>query len=467
MKNISIWKSNIEKKKYPKLEKNETVDVLIIGGGMTGISTLYHLNNSNLKVILVDQNEIGMSVTASSTGKLTFLQNDLIDKIRKSVGDKESLLYLESQMYAIKMIVDIVNKEKIECDLEKTDSYLYTNKENEIEKIKNFQEFLNNNKINTIETENEFAQSKYMIKVSNTYTFHPVKFLLGLLKNNKYPIYENTSIQKIEKEGKYYICYTNKNKIKAKWVVVASHYPYFIIPFLFPIKASLEKSYISASKKDTKPISLISYSNPFISIRNYQDYLIYLSNSHPSNKDICDKDHFNELLKKLNDLSLNPEYLWSNIDVMTNDGLPYIGKIKDNMLIGTGYNTWGLASGFLAGSILSDIIQNKKNKYSNIFSPKRINLKKFEGYFSNTIKSISGFINGYLYKSDKVIYRKIKGKKVLIHNDIKVLKKCPHVGCSLIFNEIEKTWDCPCHGSRFNIEGKVISGPANKNISFK
>jgi glycine/D-amino acid oxidase-like deaminating enzyme len=286
-----------------------------------------------------------------------------------------------------------------------------------------------------------------MINVSNTYIFNPLKFINGLLKDNKFPIYENTSVKKIRKYRDYYYCYTNSNRIKTKYVILATHYPYFLKPFLFPFKVSLEKSYLSASIYNIKPFSLISYSNPFISIRTYKDYLIYLSNSHSINKDVCDKDNFNELLKKVGDLGLSVDYLWSNIDILTSDGLPLIGTLKDNILIGTGYNTWGLTNGFLAGRLLSDIILNKDNSYINLFSPSRKNRNKMSSYISNTYKNVDGFIKGYIKSSSKYI--------------------CPHLKCKLIYNELEETYDCPCHGSRFNKDGKCINGPSNKDIDIK
>ena len=446
MKNISIWKDTVIGKGYPKLDEDKSVDVLIIGGGITGVSTLYHLKKSNLNVMLVEQNKVGQSITGSSTGKLSYLQNDLIDKIRNSFNDLTATKYIKAERDAIDMIVKVINKEKISCDLERVESYLYTNKEKEISKIKDLEKFLKKSSIEVEHGEVDLVKSKYMIKVKDTYIFHPLKFIYGLLSKNKYLIYEDTSIIKIDECDDYYICYTKDNKIKAKWVIIASHYPYFNIPFLFPIKCSLEKSYISACKYDVKPLSLISYSNPFISIRNYKDYLIYLSNSHRVNTDTCDKKHYEELMKKLSDLKIKPDYLWSNIDIMTNDGLPYIGILKGNMLIGTGYNTWGLASGFLAGKILSDIVQGKNNRYINLFDPRRNNASKFVGVVGNTIKNIEGYIRGYANTSHKT---------------------CPHLGCKLIYNEIEDTFDCPCHGSRFDNSGKCISGPANKNIDIK
>ncbi len=448
MKNISIW-NDIERKKYPILNENKNVDILIIGGGITGINALYNLKNTNLNVILVEQNEIASSVTSRSTGKLSYLQNDLIDKIRKKCGDKIASKYLQSQKEAIEKIVNVIKKEKINCDLEKVDSYLYTNNDFEINKLQNLRNFLEKNCIKTYNAKNNLVESKYMLKVNNTYMFNPVKYTLNLASkcNN---IYENTSIKKIEEHGDYYMCYTDNYIIKAKWVILASHYPYFTLPYLFPFKNSLEKSYLSASNYNGNKISLISYSNPFISIRTYKDKLIYLSNSHSIEVNTCDRKNFNELNKKLNDLKLKPNYLWSNIDIITNDGLPYIGRLKNNILISTGYNTWGLSTSFLSSEILKDIITNKKNSYVKLFDPNRQTICNFKDTFQNTIKNITGFIKGLTNINEK--------------EDKSVSKICPHLGCKLIYNEVEDTWDCPCHGSRFNKEGNVISGPANKNI---
>lgn len=447
MKNISIW-SDIKTSNYKSLDKDIDVDILIIGGGMTGVSSLYHLRNCGLKIALVEQNKIGMGVTSKSTGKLCYLQNDLIDKIRTFYSDKIASIYLNSQIETINNMIKVINDEKIDCNLEKTDAYLYTNNDKEIKKIKDLEKFLIKNNINIDYDNVNLVKSKYMIKVDDTYLIHPVKFINGLLKNNQFPIYENTSIKKIEYKKNNYICLTEKNKIKAKKIILASHYPYFLIPFFFPLKVSLEKSYLSASKLTLKPISLISYKKPFISIRNYQDNIIYLSNSHSLNNHICSKDQFNELLKKLNDLNLNPEYLWSNIDIMTSDGMPYIGKLKKDVYIGTGYNTWGLTNGFLAGQILADLVLSKENKYQYLFEPKRRNIKHLPFYLSNIYKNISSFLKSYTSsKQSKYI--------------------CPHLGCKLIYNEQEKTYDCSCHGSRFDQKGKCISAPANKDIKKK
>lgn len=441
MNNKSIWEE-FNGESFEKLDKDINVDVLIIGGGITGISTLYHLKDSNLKLALVEQNKIGRSLTGKSTGKLSFLQNDLIDKIRKKYDDKVASLYLSSQIDAINKIVETVKKEKIDCDLKKVSSFLYTNKKDEISKLKNLEIFLKHNNIKINHEKNGLIKSRYEFNVIDTYIIHPVKFVYNLAKKIDMPIYENTSIKKIIKEEDYYICYVNKYKIKAKYVVLASHFPYFTIPYFFPLKCDFEKSYLSASLKKTNPISLISYSYPFVSIRTYKNKLIYLSNSDLLYKNTCDKQNFNELVKNLKKMNLKPTNLWSNTDILTNDGLPIIGVLKDNILIATGYNTWGLTNGFLSGNMIKDIILKNENKYIKLFNPHRENLNNL----SNAVKNIKGYTKGLVNGTNY---------------------KCPHLGCKLIYNKVEQTFDCPCHASRFDIEGKCISAPSNKNINIK
>lgn len=472
MKNYSIWKEGIELSNYKRLDKDIEIDVLIIGGGMTGINTFYHLRESSLKVALVEQNKIGLGVTVNSTGKLTYLQQDLYEKIGKAINKDVASRYLVSQREAISLGVDIINKEGIECNLLEAPSYVYANDEDESKKLDELKSFLEDNGIRVIEGNSDLIEYKAMIGVEDTYIFHPLKYINGLVsKLNKTNIYEDTSIQKIEVEKGEYVCFTDKNcKIRTKWVVIASHYPYFNLPFLFPMKGSLEKSYISASKYMKDNISLIKYSKPIISIRSYLDYLIYLSNSHDNNSKVDDKKHYVELKKKLDDLGLEPEFLWSNIDIMTNDGLPYIGEIKERLLLGTGYNTWGMTNGILAGKILSDIILENDNKYIDLFYPKRINKGVVGGVILDGIKNVDGYINGYFNGNKNIRYEDVDGREIAIYKDEngthKVYTKCPHMGCYLVFNEVEKTWDCPCHASRFDIDGKCISGPSNENISY-
>ena len=471
MKNYSIWKDYVDINSYRELNEDINVDVLIIGGGMTGISTLYHLEKSGFRVALVEQNKIGMGVTSNTTGKITYLQDRIYNELLNNFDFDIASLYLKSQIEARDLILSIIEKNNIDCDLEEAKSYVYTNKDEEIVNLKELKDFLNKNNIKVFEEDLKYVESKYMIGVNDTYLFHPLKFIKGMLdKISSNDVYENTSIKKIENENKKYVCYTENNKIIATWVVIASHYPYFNLPFLFPIKGSLEKSYVSASKKKIDNVSLISYYKPVVSLRKYKDYMIYLELTDNLVNNIEDGNNYKILEEKLKKYNVSPDYLWSNIDIMTNDSLPYVGEINHNMYLGTGYNTWGMTNGVLAGKVISDLILNKDNKYVELFNPKRVNLKMFgkgviDGYY-NAI----GFVKGYLTDDESVRYEKYDGKEIAIYKDDKgiehkVYTKCPHLGCRLNFNQKEKTWDCPCHASRFDLDGKCISGPSNDDIS--
>ena len=185
MKKISIWEDSIKLDSYNKLNHNIKTDILIIGGGITGISTMYYLEETKYKVTLVEQNKIGMATTSKSSGKLTYMQNDLLYKIKKIHGDKVLLDYINSQKDAIKMTKEIVKKLDIDCNLEKVSSEIFTNKDNEIPKLKEIEEFLINNNIKVSSSKNNIVNSKYIIKANDTYIYNPLKFINGLTSSKQ------------------------------------------------------------------------------------------------------------------------------------------------------------------------------------------------------------------------------------------------------------------------------------------
>lgn len=480
MKTYSIWSEEI-KNTQKKLDKDLNVDVLIIGGGMTGVNAAYQLINSNMSVCLVEKNVIGSGVTSRTTGKLTYLQEDIYSKLKCYHGELVSKMYLASQKDAILLAKSIMDKEKIDCNLEKVRSFIINNndkkflKENEI--LDNLDIKLN---YSTELPNGEKVKNSFY--VTDTYIFHPIKYLntlVSIIVKNGVLVYENTKILEIDKKDGFYFCKTNNNIIKCKYIVFALHYPYFLIPFLTPFKTKLEKSYIEAFNvdKDYK-YSSITITKPTVSTRYFSDknkhYQIYLTNSH----NLCIR---NDELKEFSELIKDePDYVWSNKDIITNDYLPFIGSINEdnNMLIGTGYNTWGMTNGILAGKIISDIILKKENKYISLFDPKRsLNMGKIINtpiiIGSNAYSFIkSKVIKNKSWYSNNVKFEKRNGKDIAIYVDEKnkehiVYNICPHLKCSLIFNEVERTWDCPCHGSRFDIDGKCIEGPSNYDISYK
>lgn len=459
MINRSLWSSTKIRNSYKKLNKDIKTDILIIGGGITGINILYKLKDKD--VCLVERNKIGNGVTLNTTGKLTYLQ-DNYDKIIDH-NEKSASIYLKSQIDSTKEIKKIINENNIKCDFEKTKSYLFVQNKKNIDKLKKVKNLLKKNNIKIEENDIPIVNSKYSISVDDTYLFNPIKYIDGLcdlIDKNK--IYENTNIIDIKYKNNKYICKTEQNKIIANKVILATHYPYFIYPYFFPLKCYLEKSYIISYKQKINNTSLISMDNPIISVRNYKDYIIRLEESHNICNKVDDNKHFEKLLKKVK----NPDYIWSNIDIVTNDYLPYIGYIKNNLIIATGYNTWGMTNSLLSGMIVKDLIDRKKNKYTKLFDPKRN--KNIIRMIEDASSTLKGYYEGITNKNSKVKYSKINGIDVIIYEDEDkkyiVKRKCPHAKCNLIFNEIEKTFDCPCHSSRFDLDGNVIKGPSKYNI---
>lgn len=478
MKNYSIWKEDINKITYPKVEKNINVDILIIGGGITGISTLYHLKDSGLKVALVEKNKIGMGVSSGTTGKLTFLQDLMLSKLENYHSYEIAKKYLRSQINAIYLVKSIIEKNNIECDLTKQTSYLFASKQDEINKIKYEKELLEKMGCKVKEELPSSVSSKYAIKVEDTYYFHPLKYIYELSKLCK-NIYEYSNVTELIKIKEGYKCICNNHEILANKVILTCHYPFFIKPFFFPIKGHLERSYLSASKtSNIKNESGINTLTSSTSYRYHDNYFIYLRNSHNIAFKYDVNKNFNNLLEELKILNLYPDYLWTNKDIITNDYLPYIGYIDDNLLIGTGYNTWGMTNGSLAGKVLSDLVLGKENEYQELFDPKRITastdlISISTDIFSSAKPYIDTKINkNKSFYSDNVLFTKKDGKNIAIYIDEFnkkhiVYNTCPHLKCSLIFNEIEKTWDCPCHASRFDIDGKCIEGPSSFDITYK
>ena len=255
--------------------------------------------------------------------------------------------------------------------------------------------------------------------------------------------------------------------IKTKYLVMASHYPYFLIPLGLPFKNYIETSYIGVKKSTNKKFSAISIDKPCISIRYYNNNLIYLNNSLKS-------ANIKDINKNFDYFKNNFDYIWSNNDLITNDYLPFIGRIENNLFLATGYNTWGMTNGVLAGYIIKDLILEKKNKYEELFNPTRgLNLHKLGRVFTDLYSNIKAFTksNKNNVNNKSVINKTIKGKKVLIYKDNNkeyiVLNRCPHLKCGIVFNETEKVWECLCHGSRFTLDGKCINGPSNFDITFK
>lgn len=468
-KNV-LWNRDYNIKKYENNNMSKDTDILIIGGGITGLTTSYFLKESNYKVTLIDKGKIGCGITFKTTGKVSYLQGDIYSKLNKLFNKKISKLYFNSQIDGIKIIKEIVSTNNIDCDLEKVLSIIFTLEDKNIKKINKEKDILKKFGVKVNDVKDN--RIKGGISVDDTYIFNPIKYINSLVKilEKKINIYENVLANDIKKVQDYYLVSTSSGVIKTKIIVVACHYPFFIIPSFIPLKTYVKREYVNACQLENKHFTAISIDNSLHSIRFYKDYIIYGSNKHKLTSKMDYKENYDESRKEfIKYFHKEPEYTWMNQDIVSNDMLPFIGEIDSNLFVATAFNGWGMTCGTISGKIISDLILHKKNKYKELFNPKRNN---FNLIFSSTIGSFS-YLKAYvvsLFKKNNPEYIKIQGINYGVYKDddgqkhyIKLI--CPHMKCHLVFNREAKTWDCPCHGSRFDIDGNLIEGPAKKNIN--
>lgn len=454
-----LW--DTKKYNYKSVNEDKECDVLIVGGGITGVSLAYYLKDYNEKVILIERNKIGGATTMRSTAKLTHLQQDIALKIYKSYGFYKSKEYIDAQVDATFEIVNIIKKNHIRCNLEKNTSFLYINSKKYVNKLRDLYELYD-----------KFGYKPYYYKipnvncylsfaVDNSYVFHPLLYINGLLsclKNSNVSIYEKTSmINYFKINNKFVVMLDNGYKITCKHLVFANHYLPFVFPYLLPFRNYLETSNVTVSKSNNLFYNAINLDKDDESIRFFKDYKINVSNS-----------------KKLSNNSIlyNKDFSWNNYDLMTFHGLPLIGRIRrdENIYIASGFNTWGMTNSNIAARIISSLIVNKENELCKVFNSRyKFSLYAFIRFIKYNIIQIVNYISSYFKRSDeaKIIY--VDGKRCGVYIDKSGKKHtvsitCPHMKCSLQFNNVKKTWDCPCHGSEFDVDGNLLRGPSVKCI---
>lgn len=472
MKNISIWMSDFPKEKNKSNNNlpNET-DILIIGAGITGLTTAHFLKNSNKRVTIIDKSKVGMGVTSKTTAKISYLQQTIYQTLEKKFNKNTAKKYLDSQIETINIIKNIVKDYNISCNLEKSNSILFTTNKSNIPKIRKEKELLEHWNIKT----KEITHPKVLegFEVTNTYTFNPLQYLEKIKKNieSKVEIYENVTAQNIKKENHQYQVETSNETINSKIVIIASHYPFFILPSLIPLKTYIKREYVNTIPIDNpKTCNAINIDKDLHSIRYYKNNLIYTSNSHKLTNNIDYQQNYKKSkydTKKY--FNANPEYSWMNQDIISHDNLPFIGAIEDNLYLATAYNAWGMTNGTIAAKVISDLILKHFSPYQELFNPKRNNLSLTVNSFLGTFSYLKVYIQALIQKNNPK-YIKIKGLRYAIYKDksgsdhiIKLV--CPHMKCNLVWNREEETWDCPCHGSRFDIDGNLLEGPAVKNLN--
>ena len=430
MKEKSIWIDSSDIEQYPSLNKDITTDVLVIGGGICGVLCAYDLKSRGIDCVVVEKDRIGKGITKNTTAFISAQHDTLYQDLIKEVGIKKAKEYLDLNLEAIERykklskLYDIDYKECNSSLYSMFDENIILKEKRALEQLGYQAKLIDNLPINEI----KIAKG---ISFYNQATINPLKCIKELAK--ELVIYENSEVIKLTNNE----AYLKDNKIKFNKVIIATHYPFKNVNGFYFTKLTQRRSYVVGFKYPSIEGTYCSVDEDGLYFRSYNDYLIVGGYDRNHKNECC--CNFSEEIKKIfNDVKI--DYIWSNQDCVSIDGIPYIGKhslMHPNWYVASGFNLWGFTWAMASSFILSDLIQGKKQY--ELTNPHRFYLKK--QLFTNIATSLKNIVN---FKTPR----------------------CKHLGCALKYNKIEKVWECPCHGSRYDRKGNLLNGPSKRGINL-
>lgn len=471
------------------------VDIAIIGGGITGVTTAFLLVKEGFKVALVDSGPLLNGTTGHTTAKIT-VQHDLIyNELVQHIGIEKAHLYYQSNMDALHFIKQIVNQYNIPCHFTEENAYLYGVTQQDKKKLeaewRAYQRLgINGELLSSLPIDVTVTSALLMKNQAHFHPIHYLNSLIDLFIKAGGQIYDNTTAIDIEGDKPTTVIMENGAKLQCHYAVVTSHFPFYDGLGFYFAKMHAERSYILAVKpKKSYPGGMyLSINKPTRSLRpaeiNGQSYILIGGESHKTGQGMNTMKHY-EVLKEFAQNIFGVKeipYRWSTQDLITIDKLPFVGPItanKPNILVATGYRKWGMTNGTSAALLIRDTIMEKDSPYKDVYTPSRFysdpSLKHFIMENSNVAAE---FIKGKINMTQRTLASIQKDEAAIVtvndqragafrddHNKLHIVDTtCKHLGCEVEWNESERTWDCPCHGSRYSIDGEVIEGPTTKPL---
>lgn len=433
---VSCWEAGADMPRFASLEEDTATDVLIIGGGLAGILTAYMLAEAGVDSLLVEADRIAGGVTKNTTAKLTSQHGLVYQKLIREFGREGAALYLRANEEALAAYRRLA--EGIDCAFEEKTNYIYTlgsdkkvRKELAALKSLGFPAWREDKLPLPFEVSGAVA-------FPHQAQFHPLRFATVVSRGLN--IRENTAVRELIAEKGGITAVTGGGKVRARRVVVTTHFPFINKHGAYFLKMYQHRSYVIAFENGPQLGGMyLDDDEKGLSFRSHGDLLLIGGGSHRTGKQ---GGGFAELRRFANKYLPNcrEKFAWATQDCMTLDSVPYVGRYSrgaENMFVATGFNKWGMTGSMAAARLLADLLTGKPNPYEKLFDPSRTMLRP--ALAANAAHSVLGLITP-------------------------TVPRCPHLGCALRWNEAERSWDCPCHGSRFTESGRLIIGPATGGL---
>ncbi|HLP14824.1 MAG TPA: FAD-dependent oxidoreductase [Bacteroidota bacterium] len=491
---ISVWAATDEPVPHTQLFGTATTDVCIVGAGLAGLSTAYHLAREGKSVIVIDDGIMGGGESSRTTAHLANALDEQYYQLEKIFGVDGIRLAAESHGAAIDRIEEIIQRESIDCEFKRLDSYLVVPRGASADVLKAELESAHRAGLTGVEYPVRVPYNQYdfgpALRYPNQGQFHVVKFMNGLaraIKRMGGEIYTFTHADLIQGGETAHIETSTGAVVYCRSVVVATNTP-VNNRVAIHTKQAPYRSYVIGARipKGTVPSFLLcDTEDPYHYVRqtpmDTHDVLIVGGEDHKTGQAQDPEIRFNKLetwARERFPMIESIEYRWSGQLMETVDGLAFIGcnpMDKDNVYIATGDSGNGMTHGMIAGMLITDLIMNRTNPWSKLYDPSRISLSAAEEFAKENLNVASKY-SEHVKKGDvasvddvapgagAVIRHKLKKHAVYRDEEGFVYSHsavCPHLKCIVAWNPLEKTWDCPCHGSRFDrLDGHVINGPA-------
>jgi glycine/D-amino acid oxidase-like deaminating enzyme/nitrite reductase/ring-hydroxylating ferredoxin subunit len=494
----SIWMATANTPPQPRLQDNTRTDVCIIGAGIAGLTTAYLLTREGRAVVVLDDGLIGGGMTGRTTAHLTNAFDDRFAEVEKLHGAEGSRLTAESHTAAIDKVDEIVNREHIDCDFERVDGFLFAPPPDSEELLDEELAAAHRAGLTDVEKVDRVPIASFdsgpALRFPRQAQFHPLAYLNGLtraIRRDGGRLYGQTHATTIE-GGSHAHVETNLGAVvNCEVIVVATNSPVNDRVAIHTKQAPYVTYVIGAVVPKGSVTGALYWDtlDPYHYVRlqseNDRDVLIVGGEDHKTGQEHDCQERYarleqwtRERFPQVGEI----EFRWSGQVMEPADYLAFIGRNpldSDNVYIATGDSGQGITHGTIAGMLLTDLIQGRKNRWEDIYSPSRITLRALPEYASeniNVAEQFADYVTAGEIKSvdelkpgDGAIMRHGLSKIAVYRDDGGTVHQrsavCKHLGCVVAWNPCEKTWDCPCHGSKYSADGRVYQGPANSDLS--